>query len=289
MIRTLLLAVASAGLAPASHVVNAQALPDTVDLVTAIPVVRFERAVAMDNDKSETVYVADSATDQIVRLDLSTGSVERWAGPGGGLQQFDAPSDIDATNGLRIIVADEGNGRLVWLSADGVFVSAVSLGPTPGNFDSVVRRPVSIAAIGDAVVFIDAARSELLQWTPAQGVRRIAGGAGSPVFLVDPTAVTIDEDNIFVADEGSRSVLVFDRLGSLERQLCRQECAEIRNVGIVGTETVAVVLESEVRLYNRDGRLHHRIYVHSSGLVDASIQSSSILFLTRNGLYRIRY
>jgi len=72
----------------------------------------LEGAVAIDRSPMGELFILEADRHRILKTDSLGKSIERFGSRGDGLQQFDQPSDIEVTNGMRLYVADPGNQRI---------------------------------------------------------------------------------------------------------------------------------------------------------------------------------
>ena len=105
-----------------------------------VTVARFDGATAVALDPKGRIYVADARRSAVVMLAPDGTVTQTFGGAGTRPGQFDAPADLDPTNGLTVWIADAGNGRLQHLSQDGQFLEALPVGEA-GN-GSARRQPV---------------------------------------------------------------------------------------------------------------------------------------------------
>ncbi len=73
----------------------------------------FRDASAIDfTAGDERIYIVESGRNRLITLDTGGNRTDSVGSRGSGDSRFDRPSDIDATNGMRIYVADLQNNRV---------------------------------------------------------------------------------------------------------------------------------------------------------------------------------
>ncbi len=281
------------------HILTASAwaqLPDSINLRLYEPIASFESASALDMDVNGNLFVADWGADQVVKLRPDGTIVDRWGGPGTGANAFDGPSSIDVTNGLRVLVADERNGRIQWLTSEGVLIGSVSLTASrSGQFvdrfaDSGQAAPVAVASDTENEFYvIDGLSNSVLHWTRDRSFRRIVDGQSlrKPAFgkLV---ALLLDGEQMFVGDRSTSSVYVFDRLGTFERTICARQCVGLNSI-VKYNNLILIVSDSSIRAYHQHGLLNTVTPVRGDEtLVDVQPSKDGWFILTATSLYFVR-
>lgn len=223
----------------------------------------------LDVSPSGEVYVTEAESDVVVVVE--GGLVRREGGPGAQNGAFDGPSDVDASSGLTILVADANNQRVQHFSREFRHLGNLEIdvrqfrtggGETGFGEGDGARSgrgtPVSIAVSAANELFVvDASSRTVLKYGPSRAPERIVGDFGSGAgALVDPVSVATDgERYLYVADRTRGDVVVFDLLGSY-----------VRSVRVPGEEAptalataqdgrVAVLTPGSVHLFDPTGAL----------------------------------
>jgi hypothetical protein len=76
---------------------------------------RFADAQSVSVNVSGQTLVLDAGSSRLVRLSVDGIRTDSTGGFGSRQNAFRRPTDVDATHGLRVLVADPENSRLVWL------------------------------------------------------------------------------------------------------------------------------------------------------------------------------
>ena len=292
-----LLIGAQAALGQPSDVQADTTITEAVELAT------FVEARALAADPSGVLYVVDGGRDVVQKL-ASTGAVlATLGGPGAGEGEFDGPTDIDPTNGLVLVVADAGNGRLQRFSRAFLFLEAVPVGSVTGSearlgtasrYGSArdrlggpgTGRPTAIAVSPSGETYaIDETEGYVIRWDEDRRTLRTLGGydAGEGA-LDDPVALAADEASLYVADRGQAAVKVYDAFGGYVRALAHGLATDVQALTLTG-DALWIVLPRRVLLYTTDGRLHRAIDVEvGEDLVDAVRVGRLTYALTRTRL-----
>ena len=277
---------------------------DTV-LTVFEEVARFEDARAMAADPAGNLFVADAGRDVVVKLDAGGRIVATLGGSGTAEGLFDEPSDVDATNGLAILVADAGNGRIQRFSRQFHFIEALPVGdeyepgggqPTYLSRESDVRppsggRPVAVVSSNtDETFAVDAARNVVVKWDRTRRFDRLIGGPDDgPGTLVAPVALAVDEEHLYVADRGRAGVAVYDLFGGFIRMLAEGRAGDVRSVAFAGGR-LWIVLPERLLVYEAGARLDRAIDVAlDAPLLDVVPDGDALYLLTSTRLFRANY
>jgi DNA-binding beta-propeller fold protein YncE len=259
-----------AGCAATPRTGVAVAPSDTLSVAPFGPV--FEEARAVAADGSGRLYVADAGAATVTVLSAEGLPLIVLGGPGTGDYAFLDPSGIDPTNGLVLVVADTGNGRLQRFSYDGRLIETLPVPSNLGDGDSGRRefrdtptsdrragqgRPTAVAAAVTGETYaVEEVQGLVLRWDERRRFDRVIGGLEEDEgALSQPVGVAVGPDGrLFVADRGHAAVLVYDPFGLYLRRIADGTARGIRAVAVVGDRLV-LTLPHEVRLYSLDGRL----------------------------------
>lgn len=213
----------------------------------------YPRAIATDN--SGALYVTNTGNDRIDVFDNTGGLLRSWGISGRGKGQFNAPLGVAAdANGVRA-VADSINGRVELLNPDGSNASSWG-SPAPGP--TILRSPVAVAfdAAGDAYV-LDQRRGRIFVFARATGLpaRTIAAQGSGPGLLLDPSAISIANDVITVADTGNRRIARFSTAGDYLGAWTNT--GAVRGVAVTpdGSRTYASATDNRITVFDAQGAI----------------------------------
>jgi sugar lactone lactonase YvrE len=282
-------------------------------LTAAAPLARFEGARGLGVAPDGTVYVADAARDVIVRLPTAGDREAVLGGSGGQAGQFDRPADVDPTNGLVIVVADAGNGRIQRFSDEFRHLGTLPVGrgyaaagqtparpvfdaQTDGSNDLGGGRPVAVRdPDGDATYALDAAEGHVLKWEDQRQTVRIIGGFSDGAgALRDPVGLAVGPDGtLYVADPGRGAVMTYDRFGSFLAARARGRADSARAVAVGPRGRLYLAKPRSVLILGGEGRLLRRVTLRlgasddeGGGVVDVAPHERGVFVLTPGALYR---
>lgn len=277
----------------------ADAQPDWEGTVIA----RFQEAEALAVDPRGRLYVADAGRDVVRILDRTGTRQGTIGGAGTRAGEFNAPADVDPTNGFEVFVADAGNGRIQRFSEEGQYLEALPVGRSFGEgqeqraFDdgrdgSAVQgqgRPIAVASSnGDETFVIDEYNDVVLKWDRQRRPERVVGTVGRGGGTVQtPVALALSGDHrLYVADGEQQAVLAFDRFGSFVARLATPPLSEIRALSMARGR-LWIVCAERVFVWNPDTRsVAEHVVDLPAPLVDAARRGDDLFLLTATRLYR---
>ena len=270
-------------------------------------IAEFEEAAALDVDPSGLIYVVDQGAHSLLQFDQAGSRLQTFGGPGDGEGQFDSPADIDATNGLVLVIADAGNGRIQRFSREFLFLETLQLGDfranvqrTHGNPPGYRQRseelsgfgsgrPIAVITSPDNKMYaIDETASRVAKWDKNRNIDQYIGafdqGAGS---LVEPVAIALNENALYVADRAHDAVMVYDAFGGFDRTMAEGRCSDVKALHLKGDQLV-IVKERELLLYEATGMpLSDWDLELDTDLVDVAIHNDLLYVLTARKLYAL--
>ncbi|NBC16542.1 MAG: hypothetical protein GVY18_04400 [Bacteroidetes bacterium] len=274
--------------------------------VTAPPlrtIATFEEAQALARDGRGSLYVVDGGPNVVVQLDPDGTLLRTLGGSGTAPGAFYDPRDVDPTNGLVLVVADAGNGRLQRFSRQFVPLEVLpvvrvdryvpeqagqpiySLGER-GEVGTPEGRPIAVITnAADETFAVDAAQGIVLKWDPQRRLERAIGGydAGDGT-LSDPVALALDDRYLYVADRTEAGVAVYDHLGSFVRWIGRDQLVDVRALTVAEGQ-LWCVLPDRVRAYDATGRHRRELAIATEApLVDVSVTEDVLYVLTSRRL-----
>lgn len=162
--------------------------------------------VGLAVEGEEVVWVTDSGTARVLRLDLASERLEVIAGP----DLFEQPVGIAVVDEDRLVVVDTARHRLVWLTKAGELIGYEGRrGTGPGEFNFPTM--VAVGMDGDLIV-ADTLNFRIQFRTPEGSWERSLGAAGDGTgYLARPKGLSVDSRGTLYVAEGYYSNLsIFD-------------------------------------------------------------------------------
>lgn len=178
--------------------------------------ISISESKALSIDLNGNIYLADTNNNRIVKFDHEGEFIKTIGGFGWEKEEFDSPIDICAKSSLDILVADHNNHRIERYDKDMNYISSYY---SDESLDASLQfaYPAGVAiSIHGEIILIDSENKRLLKINsfgqPEMSFGAFSEGKGK---LNDPLQIDIGaNDRIFVSDESSAAVLVFDYFGN---------------------------------------------------------------------------
>ncbi len=255
-------------------------------------------------DPAGLIYIADPGR-HVVDVRRRDGSLFYvLGGPGTGQEQFDGPVDVDPTNGLLVVVADAGNHRLARFRSRFQLGESIPLYGSsrekPGlaapvtereglSVDDTPGRPLAVALTESNETFaIDEVRGVVAKWDMSRRFVAFVGDRSGYGELRRPVAIEIVDDQLFVADEDLRSVVVFDLFGGFVSELGSGQLVGIAGLG-GSTDRLWVLHGDQLSVYSTTGVLEDRYSIpadETGPWVDVAVQGGDLYLLSRSRVKR---
>ncbi len=263
----------------------------------------FSDARAVSVDPAGVVYVVEGARETIVTLHPDGRPIARLGGRGAAAGQFDRLADVDPANGLVIVAADAGNGRIQRFSSEFLFLESVAVDAG----DEVDRdrhrayrkqdqealsgsgRPLAVATnASDETFVVEGDRGVVLKWSRERSFERTIGGYDAgPGALGEPVDLAIDDRSrsLFVLDRGRGDIAVYDLSGVYERSMGAGLAADAVAIDADG-DRLFLVLPDALVAFSTRGLQEAMLPVEiDTPLVDAAVVTEGAYLLTRQALY----
>ncbi len=246
----------------------------------------FEEAVSLSQSAGK-LWLVDRAAHVVasVRLDsvgdASEAEIKHYSGSGTQSGRLREPTDLDATNGLVIIVS-EIDGRVTRFDRSFAHLGSTAVGGQPVAFSTVDER---------TLFYIDATTNALQRWTVERGGVQIdysPGAAGRAPIDVDVTS-----REVFVADAFTGCLHVLDSFGSFKRIMA---CGGEGDLVSLDAEEELVVVARQASAfvlvdgYSPAGRLLWRSRIprrENAELSGALIADDTLWLLYQDALIRV--
>lgn len=261
----------------------------------------LSQATSIRVDPEGLLYIADLGRHVVDIRRVDGSPLHRLGGPGTGDQQFDSPMDVDPTNGLILAVADAGNNRIARFTAlhqlrESILLYGTS-GEDAGLSAAVVEgedlrdamtpgRPVAVVLNESNETFaIDEVRGVVAKWDISRRLVRVFGNEPGYGQLQLPVDLAIAGDQLFVADSGKGSIVVFDFFGGFVTEFGGGRLADLAGLGASDGE-LWVVHGRQLSIMSPAGTFEqgYRLPDAMPEVVDIAVRGRSLYLLTRTGV-----
>ncbi|MFW6347475.1 MAG: hypothetical protein ACOC2C_02540 [Cyclonatronaceae bacterium] len=251
----------------------------------------FSRAVAIAiAPEQERIFVLEAGRHRLLELDPEGLRRDSLGGRGNGAYEFRGPTAANATNGLRIYVADSGNGRIQLFGRRLSHIASIK----PEGQDFFTPRYLAVSSFGDVFTYNEN-RHSLLRFDSG-GRLRDELSLSFYEALRRPTRIigmALQGETLLLLAQNADSQTLIHRLGTGGRYLGFFGQGEaIRHITTGGQQLWAVTQEAVLR-YDAAGRLQQRRSYHWPEAMTAEITTrglavsrSEVYVLTPAALYR---
>ncbi len=232
-------------------------------------------------DYQGIVYVTDTATNTIFRIDLNRKTFAPLRG-NGGQGQMKKPTWLAVDENGRLYVVDTKRKEILVFTADGDFVQ--SLGK------DLVKKPSAIAVDHDHIYWVDIeeANIKVLDRNSGTLIRSFDTG-GQDGDLAGPIGITLDDKGVLYVTNMDGHVIKIDRDGHVLLNFGRLgdrfgEFARPKGISVDAQGRIFVVDSGlqNVQIFNDEGRL--LMYFGNPGLPAGSLNVPTSIWLSKNNL-----
>lgn len=151
---------------------------------------------------NNAIYIVEQGNHRILKLYLNGNLIEKYGNRGSGNYQFDSPTDIASSTGLKIFVSDPGNNRIQVFDKRWQYLSSIK-----GNDKFRTRDEISPEYIGvnkQGEIFFYDSRSKSIGKYDEDGA--YLDHIPIPSDIKDVSGLQIIDGSIFILDTKSELV-----------------------------------------------------------------------------------
>lgn len=242
----------------------------------------FSNAEAFSITPNEFIYVTDSETNEVYKINFAGEVLKFIGGYGWGSSAFDLPVDVFAST-LSVYVTDKNNDRIQFFDKDLNYLS--ELDSDNLRSDNAFRYPTSavVSPVGDFFV-LDSDNSRILKFDLNGNFTTEIGSYDAGMFsLADPLKFDISSDSrLFVLD--GRYIKIFDQFGGgLNKIPIEPGAANIH----IRSDILLVIYSNKVLmldLRNTGLGMRELFFAELYDLKDAVVYKDKLFALTANSI-----
>ena len=176
----------------------------------------LSRPQGLSIDIDGNLYIADTGNNRVLKVNQEGKLLRQVGGFGWGKEQFDAPVDVWAENGLDVLIVDYNNRRIERYDRDLNYISSLyndETAPATAQF----AFPVAVALSGHGeILLVDVEFQRIVR---INSFGKVLGSFGDydagDGALSSPMKILISpRDEVFIADSARGSIIKFDYFGN---------------------------------------------------------------------------
>ncbi len=240
----------------------------------------LDEAVSVYASSGGNIYVVDQGRNRFVKFDRDGARLDSLGRLGSGDYRFDQPTDIDATNDLKIYVSDRQNKRIQVYDRRLQYLSTVQL-PRRAGEREFTPSVLSVNRSGE-LFFFDEDRYRVYRFG-GNGRYENHFDARSEADVRNLTGL-IALDDLFLADPDQQ---VIHRMSSNGTYLgFIDHAAPLKGLDAYN-DKIWVLGNDSVHVYTKAGRfLHQFVFESEQEIIDLAIYGRHIYFLGYNTLFK---
>lgn len=151
---------------------------------------------------NDAIYIVEQGNHRILKLDLSGNLIEKFGNRGSGNYQFDSPTDIASSTGLKIFVSDPGNNRIQVFDKRWQYLSSIKGNDKFRTRDEISPEYIGVNKLGE--IFFYDKRSKSLGKYDEDGA--YLDQIPIPSDIKDVSGLQISDSKIFILDKKSELI-----------------------------------------------------------------------------------
>jgi|GEM_PF-1690893 hypothetical protein len=164
----------------------------------------FEDVVTLEFVSHQTILVLDQKNHQLIELDGSGKVIDRIGNKGSGSYQFNTPSDLATTTGLKRFVADQGNQRIQLFDKRGQLLGSITNNASINDLPSFSPALLSVNNFGEVIAY-DSDAKRILKFSEngalldhfslPKGIKSVDDieTSGAKLYILDKVAKVVHE------------------------------------------------------------------------------------------------
>lgn len=108
---------------------------------------------------NDAIYIVEQGNHRILKLDLNGNLIEKYGNRGSGNYQFDSPTDIASSTGLKIFVSDPGNNRIQVFDKRWQYLSSIKAKEQFQTRSEITPMFLGVNKFGEVIFYNDGSGS----------------------------------------------------------------------------------------------------------------------------------
>lgn len=225
------------------------------------------------------IYVTERGAHRLLKFNLEGDRIDAMGNQGLGNFQFDRPMDVDATNGLKIYVADHNNRRVQVFDSRFQYLSTIR--KTEGTRFSGDIKPSVITTnpISDLFIY-DEDRHRILKYN-SNGIFELDANLRKRV-IKSVTDMGASQDNLYLLDKDQQVIQILNHLVQFRRFIGGWK--DLQAISVNHEQLVAVD-GSELIHMNLAGAVQNKLNLEHDTILSISFYGRNLALITGQSLY----
>lgn len=151
---------------------------------------------------NDAIYIVEQGNHRILKLDLNGNLIDKFGNRGSGNYQFDSPTDIASSTGLKIFISDPGNNRIQVFDKRWQYLSSIKGNDKFRTRDEISPEYIGVNKLGE--IFFYDKRSKSLGKYDEDGA--YLDQIPIPSDIKDVSGLQISNSKIFILDRKSELI-----------------------------------------------------------------------------------
>ena len=237
----------------------------------------------LDATNNNLIYVADKRYNRVIRIDFNGIRIDSIGGTGAGMYQFDGIMGLDASNGMKLFVADRYNQRVQIFDRRLQYLT--SLNRTEARAGNMIFEPIAIAVdrMDQAYFFDDITKSVFKFNFRGEFDKQIFTNQKEDV--VENVMLKINENNLYCLYDNSKDLFIYTIDGKYLRFIRMER--DINDFFPTSTGFI-VVSDSSMSVVDRVGKFVKTIPLPSSSEKGSmAINTTYIFYSDSRTIFRL--
>lgn len=225
------------------------------------------------------VYVTERGAHRLLKFNLAGERIDAMGNQGFGNFQFDRPMDVDATNGLKIYVADYNNRRVQVYDNRFQYLSTIRQAEGARFSGDIKPSVITTNPISDLFIY-DEDRHRILKYN-TNGIFELDASLRRRA-IKSVTGMAASQDDLFLLDKGQQVIQILNNLVQFRRFI--GGWTDLKAISVSHGQLVAVD-GTELIHMNLAGAVQNKMELEHDNILSISFYGRHLALITGQSLY----
>lgn len=151
---------------------------------------------------NDAIYVVEQGNHRVLKLDLNGNLIEKYGNRGSGNYQFDSPTDIASSTGLKIFISDPGNNRIQVFDKRWQYLSSIKANNQFESGSEITPSHLGVNKFGEVIFYNET--TKVLGKYNEDGA--YLDQIPIPSDIKDVSGLQVSDSKIFILDKKSELI-----------------------------------------------------------------------------------